>query len=182
MRPHGLYHTRFLCPLPPRVCSDSRPLSRWCYLTISSSPSSFLIEIRQTLKKKKLPSSCASLLFLIFVSQAERTSRWHLSRICCFACRVNCCFKIGSHTQSVCHSPRSVQSLPAFVSWFVPLIVISNEHFLINPELVLSFSWSWVFEKVGILEFEKVKSILGKETFRIHVWIIGNKSSEVNKI
>ena len=31
-------HTRFLCPpLSPRVCSNSCPLSWWCYLTISSS-------------------------------------------------------------------------------------------------------------------------------------------------
>ena len=33
-----LQHTRLLClPLPPRVCSNSCPLSWWCYLTISSS-------------------------------------------------------------------------------------------------------------------------------------------------
>ena len=36
--PHGLQHTRLLCPpLSPRVCSNSCPLSKWCYLTISSS-------------------------------------------------------------------------------------------------------------------------------------------------
>ena len=36
--PHGLQHTRLLCPLPsPRVCSNSCPLSRWCHPTISSS-------------------------------------------------------------------------------------------------------------------------------------------------
>ena len=33
--PRGLQHARLLWPsLPPRVCSDSWPLSRWCYLTI----------------------------------------------------------------------------------------------------------------------------------------------------
>ena len=36
--PHGLQHIRFLCiPLPPGVCSNICPLSRWWYLTISSS-------------------------------------------------------------------------------------------------------------------------------------------------
>ena len=36
--PHGLQHTRLLCPpLSPRVCSNSCPLSRWCYLNISPS-------------------------------------------------------------------------------------------------------------------------------------------------
>ena len=34
--PDRLQHTRLVCPsLPPRVCSDSCPLSWWCYLTIS---------------------------------------------------------------------------------------------------------------------------------------------------
>ena len=36
--PHGLQHARLLCPpLSLGVCSNSCPLSQWCYLTISSS-------------------------------------------------------------------------------------------------------------------------------------------------
>ena len=39
---HGLQHARLLCPtLSPGVCSNSCLLSRWCYLTISSSAASF---------------------------------------------------------------------------------------------------------------------------------------------
>ena len=39
---HGLQHTRLPCPsLSPRACSNSCPLSRWCYLTISSSVTLF---------------------------------------------------------------------------------------------------------------------------------------------
>ena len=35
--PHGLQHSRLPCPSPsPRVCSNSCPLTWWCYLTISS--------------------------------------------------------------------------------------------------------------------------------------------------
>jgi len=35
--PHGLQHTGLLCPSPsPRACSNSCPLSQWCYPTISS--------------------------------------------------------------------------------------------------------------------------------------------------
>ena len=38
LRPHELQHTRSSCPSPtPRVHSDSRPLSRWCPPTITSS-------------------------------------------------------------------------------------------------------------------------------------------------
>ena len=38
LQPHGLQHTRLLCPSPTAgVYSNSCPLSRWCHLTISSS-------------------------------------------------------------------------------------------------------------------------------------------------
>ena len=37
---HGLQHAWFLCPsVSPGACSNSCPLSRWCYITISSSVS-----------------------------------------------------------------------------------------------------------------------------------------------
>ena len=49
LQPHGLQHARLSCPsLPSGVCSDSCPLSQWCYQTIltsaipsSSCPQSF---------------------------------------------------------------------------------------------------------------------------------------------
>ena len=42
MQPHGLQHASFLCPpLAPEVCSNSCPLSQWCYITISSSATHF---------------------------------------------------------------------------------------------------------------------------------------------
>ena len=38
LRPHELQHARLSCPSPtPGVYSNSRPSSRWCHLTISSS-------------------------------------------------------------------------------------------------------------------------------------------------
>ena len=38
LQPHGLQHTRLLCPSPtPRVYSNSCPSSWWCHPTISSS-------------------------------------------------------------------------------------------------------------------------------------------------
>ena len=38
LRPHGCQHTRHPCPSPtPRIYSNSRPLSQWCYPIISSS-------------------------------------------------------------------------------------------------------------------------------------------------
>ena len=38
LQPYGLQHARLPYPsLSPRVCSDSCPLSQWCYLILSSS-------------------------------------------------------------------------------------------------------------------------------------------------
>ena len=42
LRASGPQHTGLPCPSPsPRVCSNSRPLGQWCYLTISSPPTLF---------------------------------------------------------------------------------------------------------------------------------------------
>ena len=42
LRPHGLQHTKFPCPLlSPIVCSNSCPSSQRCHITISSSVASF---------------------------------------------------------------------------------------------------------------------------------------------
>ena len=42
LQPHGLQHSRLCCPpRSSRVCLNSCPLSRWCYLNISSSAAPF---------------------------------------------------------------------------------------------------------------------------------------------
>ena len=42
VRPHGLQHTRPLCPSPsPEVCPSSCPLHQWCHPAISSSDALF---------------------------------------------------------------------------------------------------------------------------------------------
>ena len=61
LRPHGLQHARLSRPPPsPRVCSNSCPLSRWCYLTIPSSASPFSF-----ICKSPPHQSSYSLLYLI---------------------------------------------------------------------------------------------------------------------
>ena len=47
LRLHELQHARLLCPSPsPRACSDSCPLSWWCYLSISSSATLFSFRLQ----------------------------------------------------------------------------------------------------------------------------------------
>ena len=44
LRSHEAQHARLLCPtLPPWVCSNPQPLSRWCHPTISSSVTLLLL-------------------------------------------------------------------------------------------------------------------------------------------
>ena len=58
LRRYGLQHTRRSCPsLSPRVCSDSCPLSWWCYLTISSSAALFSFCLQHFPASGSLPMS-----------------------------------------------------------------------------------------------------------------------------
>ena len=54
----GMQHTRLLCPpLSPRVCSNSCPLSQWCYLTFSSSAIPFSFCLQSFPASGSLPTS-----------------------------------------------------------------------------------------------------------------------------
>ena len=68
LQPHGLQNARLLCPpLSHGVCSNSCPLSRWCYLTISSSAvaSSFCLQ-----------SFPAAGFFRLFASGGQSIGAW----------------------------------------------------------------------------------------------------------
>ena len=56
--PHGLQHDRLSCdPLSPGVCTNSCPLSRWCYPTISSSAAPFSSCLQSFPESESLPVS-----------------------------------------------------------------------------------------------------------------------------
>ena len=57
-QPHGLQHGRLLCPpLSPGVCSNLCSLSRWHYLAISSSVTSFSFCLQSFLASGSFPVS-----------------------------------------------------------------------------------------------------------------------------
>ena len=63
---HGLQHSRVLClPLSPGFCSNSCPLTQWCYLTISSSAALFFCF-------QSVPASGLFLMSQIFASGGQR--------------------------------------------------------------------------------------------------------------
>ena len=62
---HGLQHARVLClPLSPGFCSNSCPLTQWCYLTISSSVIPFFC-------LQSFPDSASFLMSQIFASGCQ---------------------------------------------------------------------------------------------------------------
>ena len=66
LRPRGMQHARQLCPpLSPGDCSNSCPLSRCCYLTISSSSTLFSFCLRS------FPASGFFLMSQLFVSEGQ---------------------------------------------------------------------------------------------------------------
>ena len=64
--PCGLKHGSLLCPsLPPWVCSNSCPSSRWCHPTVSSSVSTFSSGLQS------LPASGSFLMSQLFASGGQ---------------------------------------------------------------------------------------------------------------
>ena len=66
-QPHGLQYTRLPCPSSPIAYSNSCPLSRWCYPTISSSIVPFSSHLQS------FPASGCFLLSHFFTSCDQRT-------------------------------------------------------------------------------------------------------------
>ena len=66
LQPHGLQHAWLPCLSPsPGVCSDSCPLSQWCYLTILSSATSFSFCLQS------FPASGSSQMSWLFASGGQ---------------------------------------------------------------------------------------------------------------
>ena len=69
MWPHGLQHAGLLRPSPsPGICSNSCPLTQWCYLTISSSTTTLSFCLQS------FPASGASPKSRLFISSGFSTS------------------------------------------------------------------------------------------------------------
>ena len=66
LQPHGLQHARLPCTSSsPRVCSNSCPLSQWCYLIISSSVTPF------SSYPQSFPASGSFLMSQLFTSGGQ---------------------------------------------------------------------------------------------------------------
>ena len=84
LRPHGLQDIRLRCPSPsPRACTNSCPLSRWCYPKISSSvapsPPAFNLSHHQGLNQWDSSShQVAKVLEISFsISPSNKYQDWY---------------------------------------------------------------------------------------------------------
>ena len=67
--PNGLQHTSLLCPsFSPGVCSNSYPLSWWCYITISTTTAPFSSCLQSFPASESFPMS------RLFINQNIRAS------------------------------------------------------------------------------------------------------------
>ena len=77
LRPHELQHARLPCPSPtPGVYPNSRPLSRWCHLTILSSPSPPALNLSQHQGLFKWVSSLQQVAKLLEFQLQHQSYQW----------------------------------------------------------------------------------------------------------
>ena len=81
--PRGLQHARLLCPpLSPGVCSNSCPLSRWSYLTSSSSATLFSFCSNPSEHQGLFQwVDCSHQVVQVLERQPQQQSFWWLFRI-----------------------------------------------------------------------------------------------------
>ena len=106
LQPHGLQHSRLLCPLPsPRVRSNSRPLSQWCHLTISSSVITFSFCLQS------LPASGSFPMIWLFASGGQNVGVSASASV--LPVNVQGWFLLGLTVWSPCNPRDSEESSPA---------------------------------------------------------------------
>ena len=113
LRPHGLQHTRLPCPSPsPGICSDSRPLSRWCQPTGG---------IRARKKFLPQPWSCLYLGQLLLVLLIGLKKENYMPRACsiliffvCLECLLHPSFPVMSRTGVTTTSPLRLLEVTFF--------------------------------------------------------------------
>ena len=85
---HGLQHARLPCPsLSSRLCSNSRALSWWCYLTMSSSAALFSFCLQS------FPTSGSFPISRVFISGSQSIGTSALASV--FAMSIQCWLPLG---------------------------------------------------------------------------------------
>ena len=116
LRPHGLQHIRFLCPSSsPGAYSSSRPLSRWCHPTISSSVVPF------SSSRQSFPASGSFPMSWLFASGSQNIGAsasasiflWVVEYRPIFFCFFLLAFTVRPRRASACWNLRS-KSLDVF--------------------------------------------------------------------
>ena len=118
LQPHGLQHTRLPCSSPsPIVCSNSCPLSQWCYATISSSVIPFSSCLQSFQASGSFPMS------RLFASGSQSTGASAWASVCpmniqdWFPLGMTGCISLQSKGLSRVFSSATVQKHQFFALW-----------------------------------------------------------------
>ena len=148
LRPHEMHHSRPPCPSPTaRVHPNSRPLSRWCHPTISSS----VVPFSSCLQS--FPASGSSPVSQFFASGGQ---------------------SIGVSASASVLPIRNINLLlsAAFAVyhelWAVAILLVSSKYFLIS---LMIFSLTHRLFKVCCLSFQTSEHFLVSWILWILLWI-----------
>ena len=137
LRSYGLQGARLLCPpLSPGVCSNSCPLSRWCYWTISASVTPFSSCLQSFL------TSGAFLMNLLFSSGGQTIGVSASASV--LPMNIQGWFSLG-WTDLI--SLRSMGLLRVSSSTTIQ----KNQFFSTQPTLLfISYLYAWLLEKLRL--------------------------------
>ena len=119
LQPHGLQHTRLPCPSPtPGACSNSCPVSGWCYPTISSSviPFSSCLQSFPASGYFSMSQFSAHLKYtrIFFLKQISTRFLFYCATIFCFILHIHINYSIFKYEKN-----KHDEYITAWIHWFI---------------------------------------------------------------
>ena len=156
LRPFGLQHARLSCPsLSPGVCSNSCPLSWWCYLAISSSAATISFCLQCSPASRSFPVS------QLFASAGQSIGASASASVL----PVNiqgwfpCWFALFA-VQGTLKSLLQHHSLKASIRWHSAFFMIQPSHlYMTNGKAIALTVWTFV-SKVMFLLFNMLSKLV----------------------
>ena len=143
----GLQHTSLPCPsLSPRVCSNSHPLSRWRYVTISASASRF------SFCSQSLPASESFPMSWLFISGSQNiralTSASVLPRLTSF--RIDW-FDLLAVQGTLKNALQHHSSKASILQWSAFFMVQLSHLYMTTGKIIALTRWTFFNKVVSLL-------------------------------
>ena len=158
--PHGLQHTRLICPpLSPKVCSNTCPLSCWCHPTISSSAASFF-------GFTSFPASGSFPVSHLFASRGQSTGTSNSASV--LPVKIQDWFPLGwldlCAVQGTLRSLLQLHSSKASFFWHSAFFMVWLSHPHVTTVKTIALTMQTFVSKVMSLLFNKLSMSWGDST------------------